>query len=398
MSTSEKNKKIVWVRFKGQCAICHKELLHESEDENFSLLGEVAHIVGEQNNAPRGDHPMPLKERNDIKNLLLLCLEHHKIIDDHPELYPIEKLHEIKQESLVRINNFVPMTRKWDAKISHLSYINVPRLSELAFRYEYKVDLQHYKEGKSLDSLGWNLNYVMSAFENTLSKLSIDAIEFSDMRELHNDYIGGLVSFDRVRFRTKVFSEGTNKNIIDFPHIYYQNDLGWKLVLQIDKQFITTTTAHCNFSPSSGQFTFSGLFRIKDVDFENDIIIASPLVLGSPPSPFDLYFNSNKQDTLVNKELKEELDAFADLKEGEKRQEFAYFTEYVCDFCKKILDKEKYFIDGKTKQGPWGLMCTKCFEGNGIKIEWGYGQLYQNTKDGWLLVGGYDPEEDDYED
>lgn len=395
MSTSEKNKKIVWVRFKGQCAICSKELLHEVVNENFSLLGEVAHIVGEQSNAPRGNHSMPLKERNDVKNLLLLCPEHHKIIDDHPELYPIEKLHDIKQEALLKINNLIPTTRKWDAKISHLSYINVPRLSELAFRYGYKVNLQHYQEGKSLDSLGWNLNYVMTAFENTLSKLAIDAIKFSDIQELHDDYIGALVSIDRVKFRTKVFSKKTTAFDFEFPHIYYQHDLGWKLVLQIDKEFITTTTAHCNFSPSSGQFTFSGLFRIKDVDFENDLIIASPFVLGSPPSPFDLYFDSKKQDILVNNEG---LDEFANLKEGEKRQEFAYFSDYKCDFCGKIFDHEKYFVDGKTKQGPWGLMCTKCFGENGIKVEWGYGQLYQNTKDGWLLVGGYNPEEDSNDD
>jgi hypothetical protein len=137
-----------------------------------------------------------------------------------------------------------------------------------------------------------------------------------------------LVSFDRIKFRTKVFSKVSKKSIIDFPHIYYQNNSGWKLVLQINEQFITTTTAHCNFTPTGGQFTFSGLFRIKDVDFENDIIIASPLVLGSPPSPFDLYFSSNKiDDTVINDN--NELDKFANIKEGEKRQEFSYFTENI---------------------------------------------------------------------
>lgn len=393
LATSEKIKKTVWVRFKGQCAICQKELLYETDNEKFSLLGEVAHIVGEQENAPRGRHYMPLIERNEVKNLLLLCLEHHKIIDDDEITYTIEKLHDIKQEALTRLTKTKPIIRIWNANISHLSYINVPRLSELAYRYGYKVDLRYYQEGNSLDSLGWNLNHIMSAFENTLSKLSIDAIEFNDIKELHNDYIGALVSFDRVKFRTKVFSKTSKKNVIKFPHTYFQNDLGWKLILEINEKFITTATAHCNFTPSSGQFTFSGLFRIKDVDFENDLIVASPLVLGSPPSPFDLYFNSNSvKDTAMH--ASKELDKFADVNEGKKRQEYACFSQYVCDFCRKIFDKEKYFIDGKTNKGPWGLMCKDCFSKYGIGIQWGLGQLYMNTKNGWLLVGGYSPDEE----
>lgn len=393
MAASEKNKKIVWARFKSQCAICQKELLYEAENEKFSLVGEVAHIIGEQENAPRGRHSIPLNERNEIKNLLLLCLEHHKIIDDDESTYTIEKLHEIKQEALVRLNSSNPIIRTWNANISHLSYINVPRLSELAFRYGYKVDLRYYQKGQTLDSLGWDLNYLMLAFENTLSKLSVDAVTFTDIKELQSDYIGALVSFDKVKFRTKVFSKLSKESIIEFPHIYFQNDLGWKLVLQIDKQFITTQTAHCNFTPSGGQFTFSGLFRIKDVDFENDLIIASPFVLGSPPSQFDLYFNEKIENTVVNNN--NELDQYANLAEGEKRQEFACFTEYICDFCGKILENDKYFIDGKTKEGLWGLICKDCFPEEGVKIQWGLGQLYLNTKNGWLLVGGYLPDDEE---
>lgn len=397
MATSEKNKRIVWARFKSQCAICKKELLHETDNENFSLLGEVAHIVGEQHNAPRGNNPMPLNERNEVKNLLLLCLDDHKIIDDDEKTYTVEKLHNIKQEALSRLNTLLPTKRIWDANLSHLSYINVPRLSELAFRYGYKVDLRYYQDGKTLDSLGLNLIHLMLAFENTLSKLSVDAVSFNQIREFHSDYIGALVSFDRVKFRTKVFSKVSKNSVIEFPHIYFKNDLGWKLVLQIDKQFITTTTAHCNFTPSGGEFTFSGLFRIKDVDFENDLIIASPLVLGSPPSPLDLYFNKKPiEDTVVNNN--NELDQFANIEEGEKRKEYAYSRQYVCDFCGKILDNEKYFIDGKTTHGPWAYMCKNCFSKHGVRIQWGLGQLYMNTQDGWLLVGGYLPdEEEDYE-
>lgn len=39
-------------------------------------------------------------------------------------------------------------------------------------------------------------------------------------------------------------------------------------------------------------------------------------------------------------------------------------------------------------------MCEECFSSKGKGIGWGTGQLYMNTKDGWLLVGGFPPEED----
>jgi hypothetical protein len=43
-------------------------------------------------------------------------------------------------------------------------------------------------------------------------------------------------------------------------------------------------------------------------------------------------------------------------------------------------------------------MCKDCFSEHGVGVQWGLGQLYMNTKDGWLLVGGYAPDEEkDYE-
>ena len=41
---------------------------------------------------------MTEEERDRYSNLLLLCRNHHKIVDDHPEKYTVESLHRIKQE------------------------------------------------------------------------------------------------------------------------------------------------------------------------------------------------------------------------------------------------------------------------------------------------------------
>lgn len=47
----------------------------------------------------------------------------------------------------------------------------------------------------------------------------------------------------------------------------------------------------------------------------------------------------------------------------------------VCDFCEQQPQTE--FVDGKTTQGPWALMCEDCFGKYGVGLGLGRGQKYQ---------------------
>jgi len=82
-----------------------KEKLFEDEglSDDPSVLGQECHIVGEENAAksPRGLNPLPLDQRNLFDNLILLCRDHHKIIDDQPDKYTIEELHRVKNEHII---------------------------------------------------------------------------------------------------------------------------------------------------------------------------------------------------------------------------------------------------------------------------------------------------------
>lgn len=58
-----------------------------------------------------------------------------------------------------------------------------------------------------------------------------------------------------------------------------------------------------------------------------------------------------------------------------------------CDICHgKIKDADKWFVDGKTIYGPWGLMCSKCFEKVGTGLGYGRGQKY-DAKTAVLIEG-----------
>jgi len=58
----------------------------------------------------------------------------------------------------------------------------------------------------------------------------------------------------------------------------------------------------------------------------------------------------------------------------------------VCDFCStdafdRLIEGKKdavmdTFVDGKTKMGPWALMCESCFSKYGVGLGTGLGQRY----------------------
>jgi len=67
-----------------------------AQDE--TLLGEVCHIKGLRRDAARYDAVQTPSERNDFDNLILLCANHHTVIDSDEEAYTVERLLKMKAE------------------------------------------------------------------------------------------------------------------------------------------------------------------------------------------------------------------------------------------------------------------------------------------------------------
>jgi hypothetical protein len=59
-----------------------------------------------------------------------------------------------------------------------------------------------------------------------------------------------------------------------------------------------------------------------------------------------------------------------------------------CDICSGSFEAVMY--DAKTKQGPWGNMCQKCYVKHGVgRLGTGFGQKYEKQADGrWLKTEG----------
>jgi hypothetical protein len=87
--------KLLWGQSGNRCAICKMEL---STNGDKYTLGEMAHIVGRSADGPRGNEDLPLDERDNYSNLILLCPTHHCEIDKDPDTWSRSKLLAQKSE------------------------------------------------------------------------------------------------------------------------------------------------------------------------------------------------------------------------------------------------------------------------------------------------------------
>jgi hypothetical protein len=101
MTIKEKDIKLLWGRAANRCSFaeCRIKLSQDKKTATESFpLGEQAHIVGKEEGSARSKSILSIGERDSYHNLILLCPNHHTIIDKNPEDYPIEKLHMMKSQ------------------------------------------------------------------------------------------------------------------------------------------------------------------------------------------------------------------------------------------------------------------------------------------------------------
>lgn len=108
---------VLWGRSAGRCQYtgCNKLLIGEqisgARNANKSY---IAHIVGDSAKGPRGDAILSPQLAHDPDNLMLVCDEHHRVIDrEMVDTHSIEILREMKRrhEDRIRITSGIDETR-----------------------------------------------------------------------------------------------------------------------------------------------------------------------------------------------------------------------------------------------------------------------------------------------
>ncbi len=101
--------RILFQRSGNRCAFpdCGRVLTSTSPSGETVVLGEMAHVVAESPDGPRGDSSLTLEERNRYENLILLCNTHHQLIDSQFQTFPVERLRAMKEDHESRIEKLL---------------------------------------------------------------------------------------------------------------------------------------------------------------------------------------------------------------------------------------------------------------------------------------------------
>jgi hypothetical protein len=133
MAISQKSIKILWSAAGGRCAFLHcweRLCFHEAAETAPYTLGEMAHICGDQPGANRHNPKQTDAERNDYQNLILLCPNHHTLIDriENAEKFNVAVLHEMKTNHEAKVSDRLDKGQLWNKKAVALAIL--PLLEE----------------------------------------------------------------------------------------------------------------------------------------------------------------------------------------------------------------------------------------------------------------------------
>lgn len=126
-------------------------------------------------------------------------------------------------------------------------------------------------------------------------------------------------------------------------------------------------------------------FELFEAYVEKNHDLVNQIVSKIQSCDMGAFFESSGMDTV--------LEEYVDMVTAKERLNYYSNAPKICDICKRSLDDERFMIDGAVKDhDAWANMCADCFLKYGVKIGWGYGQLYRQDANGWLLVGGFCPD------
>jgi len=166
---------------------CHSRLI----DTEGNLIGEIAHIRAASPSGPRYDPNMTDDERRNISNLILLCNDCHKKIDDNPEKYTVELLCEWKKqhESVATQEYYIKFEENIRKQIKNNFIYKLPiKITEEDLfentLFEEKTEITYSKKHVLLDFI--------------LDKMKSD--EWDDFKNIHLKGIAGIGKSIEMKF------------------------------------------------------------------------------------------------------------------------------------------------------------------------------------------------------
>lgn len=101
----ERRRLEICVRAGGRCEFdgCNRNLFQAPVTMRDGVFGQIAHIIAFSDRGPRGSESSSSPTIHALENLMLLCHDHHKEIDDNPLDYSVETLRRHKEAHETRV-------------------------------------------------------------------------------------------------------------------------------------------------------------------------------------------------------------------------------------------------------------------------------------------------------
>lgn len=175
MAISNKTRKNLWAKSGNRCSICKAELFTEKESTDKFNIGEECHIISSKINGPR--YKPNLDDYDTFDNLLMLCRNHHKEIDELTDTYSEEVLRYMKQnhENWVKDTLNKEINSEKDKEPKFLIRITSGKnLMNIIFNaFGYRTDFDEIETEDEADYIG------------SILQTFIDYGEVSDILEAH---------------------------------------------------------------------------------------------------------------------------------------------------------------------------------------------------------------------
>lgn len=170
MAISDHTRKLLWGKSGNLCSMCRLELtMEENANDVHSIIGDECHIISKSANGPRyqGENAQDLDE---YTNLILLCKNHHKEIDDLPDKYSVALLKALKRTHTEWIQQ--TLRSKSEAKTNNSSTVDYNATKD---NTELLL-LTQIRSGKEQMALVSNSEAFYSDYEETDSEEEIKLI------------------------------------------------------------------------------------------------------------------------------------------------------------------------------------------------------------------------------
>lgn len=122
----------LWCKAGGRCELCNEKLWRDGLTYHKINQSNIAHIIAQTPNGPRGSVEDSKRLAKDISNLMLVCAKHNHLFDNNEisKEYNIERLRQMKSEHEARIDiatSIVP--EKQTTPLIYTSLINDTRMN-----------------------------------------------------------------------------------------------------------------------------------------------------------------------------------------------------------------------------------------------------------------------------